>query len=270
MAIGWNHPDTARYYESFCRRHPRYRAANAALAAHAEIPRDARVLDVAAGTGRTAEAALRYLGPQGRVICLEPAEAMRAAGSARLRDPRLSWVSDWPQAHFDRVLCGAGIWQMTPLEETFRRVAGLLSTGGLFAFNIPSLYLGRPDAPGGGRDPYLLELPSLLAAGRVPAAEAWPPSSALDVEAAVAAAGFHAERWHLRQRFTQQAFRDWLKVPVLTDALLPELDAAARARRIERAYRSADPFSWRWEAWYGWTAWLHRNAAPERLIEFEQ
>ena len=260
MSIGWNHPETARYYELFCRRHPRYRVANAALAAHAEIPRDGRVLDVAAGTGRTAEAALRYLGPRGRVTCLEPAEAMRAAGAGRLRDPRLGWAPDWPQARFDRVLCGAAIWQMTPLEETFRRVAGRLAEGGLFAFNIPSLYLGRPDAPGGGRDPYLLELPGLVAAGRVPAAEAQPAWSAQQVEAALTAAGFQAERWYFRQRFTQEAFRDWLKIPVLTDALLPELDAAGRARRIERAYRSADPLSWRWEAWYGWTAWLRRTA----------
>ena len=260
MSIGWNHPDTARYYELFCRRHPRYRVANAALAAHAEIPRCGRVLDVAAGTGRTAEAALRYLGQRGRVTCLEPFEAMRAAGSRRLRDRRLAWVSDWPQERYDRVLCGAAIWQMTPLEETFRRIAGRLAAGGLFAFNIPSLYLGLPDAPGGGRDPHLLELPGLVAAGRVPAAEAQPLSSAQQVEAALTAAGFQAQRWHLRQRFTQEAFRDWLKIPVLTDALLPELGAVARARRIERAYRSADPLSWRWEAWYGWTAWLRGTA----------
>ncbi len=259
MPIGWNHPETARYYESFCRRHPRYRVANTVLAAHAAIPRDGRVLDVAAGTGRTAEAALRRLGPRGRVTCLEPADAMRAAGGRRLSDPRLSWISDWPQARFDRVLCGAAIWQMTPLEETFRRVADRLDEGGLFAFNIPSLYLGRPDAPGGGRDPYLLELPGLVAAGRVPAAEAHPLLSAGQVEAALTAAGFRAECWYFRQRFTQQAFRDWLKIPVLTDALLPELDAASRAGRIERACRSADPLSWRWEAWHGWTAWLRRS-----------
>lgn len=260
MSIGWNHPETARYYELFCRRHPRYRAANEALAAHAEIPRNCRVLDLAAGTGRTAEAALRYLGRGGRVTCLEPAEAMRAAGSRRLLDHRVGWVTEWPETRFERVLCGAAIWQMSPLEDTFRRVAGRLTAGGLFAFNIPSLYLGRPDAPGGGRDPYLLELPGLLAAGRVPAAEPQPLRGAQHVEAALAAAGFRAERWYVRQPFTQRAFRDWLKIPVLTDALLPELDAADRARRVELAYRRVDPLSWRWEAWYGWTAWFHRTA----------
>ncbi len=260
MSIGWNHPDTARYYERFCRHHARYRVANAALVAHAAIPRSGRVLDLAAGTGRTAEAALRFLGPRGCITCLEPAETMRAAGARRLRDPRLSWASDWPQAHYDRVLCGAAIWQITPLEQTFGRVAGALAGGGLFVFNIPSLYLGVPDLPGGGRDPYLLELPGLVAAGRIPAAEAQPLLSPHRVEAALAAAGFLAERWHLRQRLTQLAFRNWLKIPVPTDALLPELSAAARARRVEQAYRRADPLSWRWESWYGWTAWLRRTA----------
>ncbi len=260
MSIGWDHPETARYYERFCRRHQRYRVANAALAAHAEIHREAQVLDLAAGTGRTAEAALRYLGPRGRVTCLEPARAMRDAGSQRLHHPRLDWVADWPDRRFDRVLCGAAIWQMTPLEETFRRVAGLLAARGLFAFNIPALYLGRPDASGGGRDPNLLELPGLVAAGCIPAAEVRCPLSTQDVDAALAAAGFQAERWYLRHRFTQGAFRDWLKIPVLTDALLPNLDAAARAQHIEQAYRSADPLSWRWEAWCGWTAWVHRTA----------
>jgi hypothetical protein len=47
MTPGWNHAETARYYERFCRRHPRYRVANAAPAAHAEIPRDARMPDLA-------------------------------------------------------------------------------------------------------------------------------------------------------------------------------------------------------------------------------
>jgi hypothetical protein len=138
-------------------------------------------------------------------------------------------------------------------------VAARLTGGGRFAFNIPALYLGRPDAPGGGRDPYLLELPSLVAAGRAPAAAAQPSLSAAQVEAALEAAGFRAQRWYLRQPFTQEALRDWLKIPVLTDALLPELNAAARAQRIERAYRRADPLSWRWEGWYGWTAWLRRE-----------
>ena len=35
MPIGWDHPETARYYEAFCERHSRYGDANAALIAAA-------------------------------------------------------------------------------------------------------------------------------------------------------------------------------------------------------------------------------------------
>src|SRR6476646_1558899 len=73
--IGWDDPRTAAAYEQFCRRHPRYRVANDALIAHASLCAGQRVLDVAAGTGRTAQAALPLLGESGFVLCVEPARA---------------------------------------------------------------------------------------------------------------------------------------------------------------------------------------------------
>ena len=70
--IGWNDPRTARVYERFCNRHSRYRQANDALIAHAELREGQRILDVAAGTGRTTEVALPLIGDGGRVLCVEP------------------------------------------------------------------------------------------------------------------------------------------------------------------------------------------------------
>ncbi len=61
---GWDDPETAMYYEAFCRSHSRYARANAALVAHAFITPGMRLLDLAAGTGRTAQAALRRLGAE--------------------------------------------------------------------------------------------------------------------------------------------------------------------------------------------------------------
>jgi ubiquinone/menaquinone biosynthesis C-methylase UbiE len=78
---GWDHPDTVRYYEAFNRRHTRYRTANRALVRHAQLRPGLRVLDFAAGTGGTPAAALDVLGADGRVDCVEPAQAMRAAGA---------------------------------------------------------------------------------------------------------------------------------------------------------------------------------------------
>jgi SAM-dependent methyltransferase len=253
MPAGWDHPDTARYYEAFCAAHGRYREANLALTGAALLERGQRVLDLAAGTGRTAEAALAW---GCEVTCMEPAVAMRDAGRRRL--PEARWLAGWPEhgERFDRVLCGAAIWQMTPLRETFARVAELVKAGGGFAFNVPSLYLGEADEPGGGSDPRLLDLVARLAGGRIPplaALEA--PPGADEVERLLREAGFKPARWCARSRLTQTALRDWMKIPVLTDALLDGMAADDRAALVEAAYAQCDTASWRWEAWTGWTAW---------------
>src|SRR5438477_175088 len=108
-APGWDNADTASAYERFCRRHDRYRKANAALVAHAALAPGQRVLDVGAGTGRTADVVLHAIGDAGTVLCVEPARAMRAVGQSRVRDPRVRWTDAIPAespASFDRMLCG--------------------------------------------------------------------------------------------------------------------------------------------------------------------
>jgi hypothetical protein len=73
-------------------------------------------------------------------------------------------------------------------------------------------------------------------------------------------AGLRAERWSFRIRLTQEAYSDWLKIPVLTNNLLGGIDPDERARAIDAAFTRIDPRSWRWERWSGWTAWKS-NAA---------
>jgi SAM-dependent methyltransferase len=253
----WDQPATAQSYEAFCERHPRYRAANRALAAHAALRPGQLVLDVAAGTGRTAEALLPTLGRSGRIVCFEPARAMREAGMRRLPDSRVTWRAEWPdQTGFDRITCGAAIWQLAPLGEAFARLASGLAPGGAVCFNIPALYLGIPDAPGAGRDPSLHELAARVVAGRTPAARPSDPLPGPDgVESLLAAVGLAPTPWSFRTRLTQAAYRDWLKVPPTTSGWLSDLSPDERAGRIDHAYEVVDPGSWRWERWLGWTAW---------------
>ena len=261
--VGWDHPETARFYEAFCRRHARYRRANRELVRHAALRPGLRCLDLAAGTGRTAEAALAQLGPGGRVLCVEPAAAMRAVGRARLDgDARVAWRADWPGARagasFDRVLCGAGIWQFENIGAVFGRIARLLAPGGALVFTIPSLYLGEPDQPGGGTDPLVLALPGRIAergrAPRRPAASGF-RADAGRIDAWLRRAGFAPVSWRFRLRLTQRCFRDWMKIPVLTDHLLPHLAPRDRAVVIDEAFAGTDAASWKWERWAGWTAW---------------
>ncbi len=256
-AVGWDDPRTAAAYETFCERHGRYAEANDALVARAAIPSDAHVLDVAAGTGRTAQAALGFLGRTGRILCMEPAGAMRVRGRARLEDPRVEWTEALPRSgSFQRILSGAALWQLLPLSETFERLRGICAPDGALVFDVPSLYLGEADEPGGGGDPRLMDLMSALGEGRRSRApETAPMPDARGIEALLTAAGFRAERWTFRLRLTQEALRDWLKIPVITDALLGDLAPEERDRLIDAAFTRVDPGSWRWEAWTGWTAW---------------
>jgi len=232
--------------------------ANEEVVRRALLGSSRRILDLAAGTGRTAEAALPLISKSGRIVCLEPSAAMRAEGERRLDDSRITWTAEYPQGTgvFDRILCGAAIWQLLPLNDTFRKLAALLAPGGALCFNIPSLYLGEADEAGGGRDPLLLELPSLLS--RSPIAAAPPPEpfpSAEQLEKLLEEAGLKPEHWSFRVRVTQEAYRDWLKIPVLTNNLLVGIDPDERARAIDLAFTRVDPHSWRWEHWAGWTAW---------------
>jgi SAM-dependent methyltransferase len=269
--IGWDHPDTAHYYSLFQRRFARYRDANRRLVGHAGLAEGMRVLDVASGDGGTAAAALTRLGDAGSVVCFEPAAAMRALGRRALRDARVRWTAAWPGPgeRFERVLCGAAIWQLLPLAATLERVFGLLRPGGCLCFDLPASYLGEADDPGGGRDPMLVELPAALAAavggtppggtarGAAPGAGASieRPPDVDGVDAALAAAGFRATRWTFRTRLGQRAYRAWLKIPPTTDHLLRGQSADERAGLIDRAFASVDAGSWRWERWRGWTAW---------------
>ena len=263
--LGWENPSIARYYEAFCQDHGRYQEANDALVREADLRPGLRVLDLGAGTGRTAEAVLPFIGPHGTIVCVEPSSPMRRVGSIRLDNSRVHWFSECPRetAAFDRIVCGASIWQMTPLDRTFERLAGLLSPGGALCFNIPSLYLGEADTPGEGCDPLLLELPSLLSRGHHAATAGMALPDADGIDAGLSRAGLRPRRWTFRLRFTQAAYRDWLKLPVLTDWMLDAIDADERARHIDEAFSRVDAASWRWERWTGWTAQAARSEGSE-------
>jgi SAM-dependent methyltransferase len=259
----WDHPWTARLYEQFNEGHGRYREANAALTQHASLQPGQRLLDFAAGSGRTAEAALPYLGRQGHILCVEPAAAMREIGRQRLADPRISWTSELPSgASFDRILCGAALWQLDSWETHFGEFVDLLSPGGALCFNIPGLYLGQPDEPGGGEDPWLVALPAALSGALQEEMPVFEEAQAANyipdvaqIESHLKAAGLRPVSWSFRVRLTQAAYRDWLKIPVLTNRLLPGLTPQERAGRIDEAYHQLPRGSWRWERWLGWTAW---------------
>lgn len=263
----WDNPRAVHYYDRFCEEHDRYARANAELIAHSSLATGMQVLDFGAGLGHTARAALTPIGGRGRVVCFEPCGVMREEGARRLADSRISWVAALPEETgvFDRVLCGASIWQPQPLSHTLLRLSTILKPEGALCFNIPALYLGEPDLPGGGRDPLLLELPARLQESRPEAAV--PPTGGArellapdDLEGLLVSLSLRPSRWTFEIPVTLATYRDWLKIPATTDRLLADLDPDARADLIDEASTTCDAGSWRIERWLGWTAWKQEHA----------
>jgi SAM-dependent methyltransferase len=273
-APGWDDAFTAAQYERFCCAHDRYRVVNEALVRRARIGASHRVLDVGAGTGRTAEAALARLGPAGRILCVEPAAAMAGVGRSRLADPRVAWCAALPEAgaRFDRILCGASVWLLGPLQESLPALAARLAPGGVLAFSIPALYLGEPDAPAGADDP-LLVLPAGLRERRRGDAAAEAPTARADrsdperptperplpgrdgVETLAREAGLAARCVRVPLPLSRATYRDWLKLPPVSRGLWPDLPGEERARRLDEAFAGLDPGARRVESWLVWTAW---------------
>ena len=67
--------------------------------------------------------------------------------------------------------------------------------------------------------------------------------------------GLRPRSWTFRVRQTQEAYADWLKIPVVSGRMLAGLTPDERARRIDAAMAAVDRSSWKWERWRGWTAW---------------
>ncbi|MBK8995136.1 MAG: class I SAM-dependent methyltransferase [Myxococcales bacterium] len=251
MRYGWDHPITARRYQAFCSGPTRYSFANQALSRVADLDGARNILDFAAGLGHTAETMLASAPADAQVLCVEPAAAMRSAGRARLAHPRVSWAAELPTAGaFDRIVCGAALWQVGDLGSTLGRLRALAWEDALLCFTIPSLYLGIPDREGGGEDPLLTGFWAELARGRTPESVPHdPPPSRAQLLESLRAQGLSPRLEQLEYRLTQTELRDWSRIPVLTDALFPELEAEARDLLIDAAFAKTDPSSHRFEGW---------------------
>ncbi len=251
MRYGWDHPLTARRYQEFCEGPTRYRFANQALVRLAELGGARNILDFAAGVGHTAEAIVAQAPDDARVLCVEPADAMRRAGEQRLRDARVRWAAELPDVgRFDRFVCSAALWLVDDWGRELDRAKSLSSEDALLCFTIPSLYLGVADRAGGGEDPLLTALWSELSRQRAPESEPHaPPPNEAELTALLRARGFDPVLDRLEYRLTQAELRDWTKIPVVTDALFPGLDVEARDRLIDAAFERSDPSSYRFEGW---------------------
>ena len=94
------------------------------------------MVDLCGGTGATAAVLLEILRPGARIISIDAAGAMQAAGGRPLPDPRISWITARAEdaaRHIrepaDAVVCNSAIWK-TDTPAVFAPVKQALRPGG--------------------------------------------------------------------------------------------------------------------------------------------
>jgi demethylmenaquinone methyltransferase/2-methoxy-6-polyprenyl-1,4-benzoquinol methylase len=92
-----------------------------------------RLLDVACGTGPVAEAALKIVGAEGRVVGLDPSAGMLRETRARLQVPLVQGTAEGlpiAAGSFDMVSMGYALRHVADLDATFAEYRRVLKPGG--------------------------------------------------------------------------------------------------------------------------------------------
>ncbi len=247
----WESTDTARAYADFACRHSTYRQTSHDLIALARLTADAKVVDLACGTGTTTEAVLAVVGASGSVVAVDASEAMLAAARASIADERVTWLrgpaerlGEQALHHMDAVVCNSAIWQ-TNVSATVREVYRVLRPGGRFVFNLGTAMLADHVAVNRSPDS-LLELMKAIAGREYGLIAPSPvsvdlPSQELSeswLRHVMSDTGFHVEK---TRTFSYQSSleeqRSWLSIPIFTLRSFGDLSYKDRMTVLDLAYQ---------------------------------
>jgi SAM-dependent methyltransferase len=138
----WQSPGTAARYDRYNQQFPLYATTSARLAAAADIPVGARVLDLGCGTGVTTKALLARVGAAGQVLAVDSSAAMLRTARANVKADNVSWhegdvrdVDRLVAGPVDAAVSNMAFWQFD-LGPTLAAVARLLTAEGSLAFSI--------------------------------------------------------------------------------------------------------------------------------------
>ncbi len=173
----WQAQAQASWYARFCERFPMYSEVARGLVAALDPSAAARVADLGAGTGVSADAILAALGPSGRVVGVDPAEPMVTAARKRVGDRRARFevgdaaaLATMPEAPFDAALASSVIWLCPSLPAALAALYAALRPGGRLGLSVPAEYLGQSQ--------HLLSAPALEVAAALARLRAAAPKRA--------------------------------------------------------------------------------------------
>jgi ubiquinone/menaquinone biosynthesis C-methylase UbiE len=142
---------SARAYDRFERRWHYYSRVAEGLVAPLGIERGSRVLELACGTG-ACTLVLSGRCPSGEVVCVERSAPMMDIARKNVKSAGRENVSFVQgdvnrlpellagEARFDFAVCNSAFWQFPKSVQVGEAVRRSLRPGGIFAFNLPSLF----------------------------------------------------------------------------------------------------------------------------------
>lgn len=242
----WNDWHNAEIYQAYTQDFPIYRVLNRHLVELAQVECARRVLDLACGSGATAQSCLRRLPSDGELVGVDTSPSMVGVAEATTMDPRARFLvapaetlGEAVEGPFDRVLCNAAFWQLPNRRKVLADLARMMSPGALFAFNLPADRL-RGEAT--ETHPFQTILGRLLESRSpetlVPAARQIDEAG---LEQRLKSAGFEVQ---VRERFTysgtQEELAELMEIPVMLASAAPELSPEGRREALRLARETID------------------------------
>jgi len=218
---------TAKKYEQYARKYPMYRKTSQLLVKLANIEKGMTVIDLCCGTGIATKEILKKIGTSGKVIGVDSSKEMLAIAKKKFRQKNAFFIQSSEEEidkkmkeKADIVLCNSAFWQMYG-NKALETISNILKDDGKFAFNLPNQIYNI--------DSFLApEKSSIISIMRKIRLEKMLASNFFKIIYCKA----------LKFRRTAKDKYEFLKIPIMTKRMFPNLDYSERLKILNKAYRT--------------------------------
>lgn len=206
-----------------------YRKTSQFLVKLAEIKKGMVIVDLCCGTGIATKEILKKIGTSGKVIGVDSSKEMLVIAKKKFKQKNVSFIQTSEEEivkiikeKVDVVLCNSAFWQMNG-DKALKTINSILKGDGKFAFNLPNQIYNI--------DSFLSpEKSSIISIMRKIRLEKMLASNFFKIISCKA----------LKFRRTAKDKYEFLKIPIMTKRMFPNLDYSERLKILNKAYRTVN------------------------------
>ncbi len=246
----WKKP-TAEKYDYYARKYPTYKKTSKFLVKLAKIKKGTIIIDLACGTGITTKEILEKTGSFGKVIGVDLSKEMLNIAKKKIKQKNVSFIHS-PAEEIDRVikekvdliLCNSAFFIMD-MDKTLKSIRRVLRDGGMFIFNLSEQYHKFPK-----KLKINLHFPIILKmAMQKIVVEKYKYKiksekeeigflNSKTINKVLKNNSFKIDYYKtLKLKRTPKDFYEFLKIPLMTRGMFPNLDYSERMEILDMAYK---------------------------------